>query len=73
VSRPTGRRGRGSGENNQDRERALEAERYRQAALQAVDQLEWCIQYLHRLRKVSLAEALARNRETIIERGQLFR
>jgi hypothetical protein len=73
VSRPTGPRGRGSGEEDQNRERDLEAERYRQAALHAVDQLEWCIQYLYRLRKVSLAEALARNRETIIERGQLFR
>jgi hypothetical protein len=58
---------------DQDRERDLEAERYRQAALQAVDQLEWCVQYLHRLRKVSLAQTLARNRKTIIERGQLFR
>ena len=73
VSRPARPRGRGSGEDGRDRERELEAERYRQAALQALDQLEWGIQYLHRLRKVSLAQTLARNRKTIIERGQLFR
>jgi hypothetical protein len=56
--------------NEDDRRRALdrEIERYREAALNALDQLEWCIQYLHRLRKPELARALARNRKQILER-----
>jgi hypothetical protein len=36
---------------NDDRELAREIERYRQAALDALSQLEWCIDYLHGLRK----------------------
>jgi hypothetical protein len=56
--------------NEDDQRRAVdrEIERYREAALHALDQLEWCIQYLHRLRKPELARALARNREQILER-----
>jgi hypothetical protein len=56
--------------NEDDRRRALdrEMERYREAALHALDQLEWCIQYLHRVRKPELARALARNRKQILER-----
>jgi hypothetical protein len=56
--------------NGDDRRRALDRdmERYREAALNALDQLEWCIQYLHRLRKPELARALARNRKQILER-----
>jgi hypothetical protein len=56
--------------NEDDRRRALDRdiERYREAALNALDQLEWCIQYLHRLRKPELARALARNRKQILER-----
>jgi hypothetical protein len=50
-----------------------EAERYRRAALEALEQLEWCIQYLHRLRKGAIAETLARNRATILERSRLLR
>jgi hypothetical protein len=48
--------------------RDREIERYREAALQALDQLEWCINYLHRVRKPELARALARNRKQILER-----
>jgi hypothetical protein len=55
--------------NEDDRRRAdRDIERYREAALNALDQLEWCIQYLHRLRKPELARALARNRKQILER-----
>jgi hypothetical protein len=54
------------------RELDLEARRYREAAIQAVEQLEWCVRYLYRERKVKLAEGLARNRAKIIERGRLF-
>lgn len=43
----------------------IEAERYREAAEAALDQLDWCIGYLHRIRKSPLADALARNRSEI--------
>jgi hypothetical protein len=50
-----------------------EVERYREAALVALDQLEWCIDYLRTIRKGSIAQSLDRNRRTIIERHQLPR
>jgi hypothetical protein len=43
-------------------------ERYREAAERALDQLEWCIDYLYRARKPDIARALARNRKQILER-----
>jgi hypothetical protein len=42
-----------------------EAERYRQAAEDALQQLDWCIGYLHGIRKVGISRALAKNRGTI--------
>jgi hypothetical protein len=56
--------------NGDDRERRLdhEIERYRQAATSALDQLEWCIDYLYRVRKPDIARAIARNRNQILER-----
>jgi hypothetical protein len=39
-----------------------EAERYRQAAEDALQQLDWCIGYLHGIRKIGISRALARNR-----------
>jgi hypothetical protein len=42
-----------------------EAERYRQAAEDALQQLDWCIGYLHGIRKVRISRALARNRNYI--------
>jgi hypothetical protein len=42
-----------------------EMERYRQAAEDALQQLDWCIGYLHGIRKNSEARMLARNRQTI--------
>jgi hypothetical protein len=45
------------------RDRAQEAERYRAAAELALDQLQWCINYLYRIRKPALARQLKRNRE----------
>jgi len=50
-----------------DRELDHEIERYRRAALHALDQLEWCINYLYRIRKPDLAKAIARNRKQIME------
>jgi hypothetical protein len=45
-----------------------EQERYRLAATAALEQLEWTIGYLHRLRKSELASALDRNRKQIAKR-----
>jgi hypothetical protein len=45
-----------------------ELERYREAATRALDQLEWCIDYLYRLRKPDIAKAIARNRMQIQDR-----
>jgi hypothetical protein len=38
-----------------------EADRYRQAAEVALQQLEWTIRYLQRIRKPDIARALAKN------------
>jgi hypothetical protein len=42
-----------------------ETERYRQAAEDALQQLDWCIGYLHGLGKVEISRALAKNRSYI--------
>jgi hypothetical protein len=42
--------------------------RYRKAALLAIDQLDWIINYFHRIRKHEIARALQRNRTTIVKR-----
>ena len=42
-----------------------EAARYRQAAEDALQQLDWCIGYLHGIRKVRVSRALSRNRSYI--------
>ena len=42
-----------------------EAERYRKAAEDALQQLDWCIGYLHGIRKGKISIALARNRSYI--------
>ena len=48
------------------RDRAQEAERYRDAAELALDQLQWAVNYLYRIRKPTIAERLDRNREHIL-------
>jgi hypothetical protein len=45
--------------------------RYRRAAEDTLQQLDWCIGYLHGIRKTKVAHALARNRSFI--RSQLMR
>lgn len=52
------------------RRRALEADvrRYRQAAYDALEQLDWCIGFFHGSRNVAVASALARNRIAIRRR-----
>ncbi len=56
---------------DEDRELERERERYRRAALDALGQLEWCIEYLYEQRRTEIARALARNRSRIIERARL--
>jgi hypothetical protein len=51
--------------------RDREVERYRQAAEDALQQLDWCIGYLHGIRKLQVSRALARNRSYI--RSQLLK
>jgi hypothetical protein len=48
-----------------------EVERYRQAAEDALQQLDWCIGYLHGIRKLDVSRALAKNRSYI--RQQLLK
>jgi hypothetical protein len=49
-----------------------EADRYRQAAEDALQQLDWAIGYLHGIRKTEISKALARNR-TFIRRELMGR
>lgn len=56
---------------DEDRELDRESERYRRAALEALGQLDWCIEYLYGLRKAEIARTISRNRTRIIERAGL--
>lgn len=42
-----------------------ELERYRQAAEDALQQLDWCIGYLHGIKKTKISSQLAKNRTSI--------
>lgn len=42
-----------------------ETDRYRQAAEDALQQLDWCIGYLHGIRKTQISTQLAKNRAYI--------
>ncbi len=42
-----------------------DTERYRQAAEDALQQIDWCIGYLHGIRKTKLSQQLAKNRNFI--------
>jgi hypothetical protein len=57
-----GQRGDGRAEAERYRQ---EAERYRRAAEDALQQLDWCIGYLHGIRKTQISRALSRNRSVI--------
>jgi hypothetical protein len=54
-----------------DSDNRQEVERYRQAAEDALQQLDWCIGYLHGIRKLDVSRALAKNRSYI--RSQLLK
>jgi hypothetical protein len=45
-----------------------ESDRYRQAAEDALQQLDWTIGYLHGIRKIEISKALAKNRSYIRKR-----
>ena len=45
-----------------------ETDRYRRAAEDALQQLDWAIGYLHGIRKTDISKALARNRSFIRKR-----
>jgi hypothetical protein len=45
-----------------------EVRRYRAAAEETLNQVEWCIGYLYRIRKPEIARALERNRSSIRRR-----
>jgi hypothetical protein len=50
---------------NETQEKQQEADRYRKAAEDALQQLDWAIGYLHGIRKVEISRALAKNRSYI--------
>jgi hypothetical protein len=51
--------------NNGTDENLDELERYRRAAEDALQQLDWAIGYLHGIRKTEISKALAQNRSYI--------
>jgi hypothetical protein len=48
-----------------DHPKEQEADRYRKAAEDALQQLDWVIGYLHGIRKVEISRSLAKNRSHI--------
>jgi hypothetical protein len=57
-----------SSSNNKTGQKQDEADRYRQAAEDALQQLDWAIGYLHGIRKTDISKALAKNRSFIRRR-----
>lgn len=45
-----------------------EVTRYREAAEETLNQLDWCVGYLYRIRKPEIARVLERNRSSIRRR-----
>jgi hypothetical protein len=61
-----------SSDKGKDRERELDREidRYREASVSALDQLEWIVGYLDKIHKPQIARTLDRNRKQILQRVQ---
>jgi hypothetical protein len=59
---------RNDGKQNGRDSKQEETDRYRQAAEDALQQLDWAIGYLHGIRKVEISRALAKNRSYIRRR-----
>jgi dsDNA-binding SOS-regulon protein len=53
------------GDDKKSDEKEREADRYRKAAEDALQQLDWAIGYLHGIRKTDISRALAKNRSYI--------
>lgn len=45
-----------------------ETQRYRKATHLALDQLDWCVEYLRSIRKTKLSRQIAQNRSAILQR-----
>ena len=52
-------------DNSSKQDKQDEADRYRKAAEDALQQLDWTIGYLHGIRKVKISKSLAKNRSYI--------
>ena len=52
-------------EKDDARARTAEVARYRLAAEEALEQLDWCVSYLQRIRKYHIAKAIEQNRSQI--------
>jgi hypothetical protein len=65
---------RGDDKKYADHPKEKEADRYRKAAEDALQQLDWVIGYLHGIRKIEISRALAKNRSYIrtelMDRGE---
>jgi hypothetical protein len=55
-------------QDTQAQSKEREANRYRMAAEDALQQLDWAIGYLHGIRKTQISKALAKNRSVIRQR-----
>jgi hypothetical protein len=53
--------------NARQRELDREIDRYREAAISALGQLEWIVEYLHKTHKPQIARALERNPKQILK------
>jgi outer membrane translocation and assembly module TamA len=54
-----------STKSEKDETKQDEADRYKQAAEDALQQLDWTMGYLHGIRKMEISKALAKNRSFI--------
>jgi hypothetical protein len=54
--------------NDDVRSRTEEIERYRRAAEETLDQLDWCVNYLYKIRKDQVARAIEMSRKQIRRR-----
>jgi hypothetical protein len=54
-----------NGTSSETQSKQDEADRYRRAAEDALQQLDWAIGYLHGIRKTDISKALAKNRSYI--------
>jgi hypothetical protein len=45
-----------------------EVDTYRRAAEDTIEQLDWCVGYLHRIRKIEIAAVVEKHRKVIRQR-----